>query len=158
MCRYFLISSITYLLWQEQIIFKVRVLKFFGLVVHHGIDLGDGTGIHFFKKIVGSKPIIARTYLTDFGDGLPFDIVRHTSYLPDDEVINRAMWLLWCFKNGYAKRYDMFENNCEHIANWCKADLYYSGQAETAKSIKEGVNENRWEIADIVIQALGEIG
>lgn len=33
------------------------------------------------------------------------------------------------------QRYDLFNNNCEHLAFWCKTGRHHSMQAETLKSV-----------------------
>lgn len=103
---------------------------------HHGIDLGDGTVVHF----------------TDGGDGVAgpggdtadFEIRRtsidvvtrngrdalhvidHPRTLPENEIVQRAL-------DQVGRRgYDLLFDNCEHFACWCAAGREESGQVIAA--------------------------
>ncbi|MGB7086147.1 MAG: lecithin retinol acyltransferase family protein [Phormidesmis sp.] len=79
---------------------------------HHGIDCGDGSVIHYSK--VGEANI-ARTSRETFSRGAAVHTkAQPTAYIPD-VVIERAESRLG------ERQYDLFFNNCEHFANWCKA-------------------------------------
>ncbi|MEA5462837.1 lecithin retinol acyltransferase family protein [Leptothoe sp. PORK10 BA2] len=78
---------------------------------HHGIDCGDGSVIHYRK--VGTATI-ARTSAAAFARGNPlYTLPQSVSFIPD-VVLNRAESRLG------EQRYNLFFNNCEHFANWCK--------------------------------------
>ena len=78
---------------------------------HHGIHCGDGTIIHYRK--VGTA-IVTRTSIDAFTRGNPvFTLNPPVSFIPD-VVISRAESRLG------EQRYNLFFNNCEHFANWCK--------------------------------------
>lgn len=78
---------------------------------HHGIDFGDGTVIHYRK--VGTATI-SRTSNKAFARGNPvYPVSQSVSFIPD-VVIERAVSRLG------EQRYNLFFNNCEHFANWCK--------------------------------------
>ncbi len=78
---------------------------------HHGIDLGDGTVIHYRKV---DEAEVSRTSVESFARGGPVYIVPQlTAYIPE-VVIKRAKSRLG------EKDYSLFFNNCEHFANWCK--------------------------------------
>lgn len=78
---------------------------------HHGIDCGDGTVIHYGKRPTAA---VRRTSSEAFARGGRVYIKRQpTAFIPDI-VIERAESRLG------EQRYDLFFNNCEHFANWCK--------------------------------------
>ncbi len=78
---------------------------------HHGIDCGDGTIIHYSK--VGEAEI-ARTPQSAFAQGGSVYVKPvATAFIPEF-VIERAESRLG------ERRYDLFFNNCEHFADWCK--------------------------------------
>ncbi len=78
---------------------------------HHGIDCGDRTIIHYSKA---GEATILRTSRDAFArGGAVYTKPQTTSFIPDI-VIERAKSRLG------EQRYDLFFNNCEHFANWCK--------------------------------------
>lgn len=86
---------------------------------HHGIDCGDGQVIHYRK--VGTATI-SRTSIEAFARGNPiYRLPQPVSFIPD-VVINRAESRLG------EQRYNLFFNNCEHFANWCKTGQDVSPQ------------------------------
>ena len=93
-----------------------------GAYEHHGIDCGDGTVIHYRK--VGEAEI-SRTSIPAFAQGQ----VVHRRYQPlsliPSDVIARAESRLG------ERRYDLFLNNCEHFATWCKVGRSQCEQLET---------------------------
>lgn len=89
---------------------------------HHGIDCGDGYVIHYRK--VGTATV-SRTSTAAFARGNPvYTLHQPVSFIPD-VVINRAESRLG------EKRYNLFFNNCEHFAYWCK----------TGENISHQINE-----------------
>jgi hypothetical protein len=102
---------------------KVRAKILLGIPWHHGIDLGDGTVIHFTgdRKDEKSAKII-RTTLQEFLCGEALVIVNHKDCLEPSEVVRRAIWRLG--DQGYG----LIFNNCEHFANWCKIGERKSNQ------------------------------
>lgn len=98
---------------------------------HHGIYCGDisyknklykNVVIHFQGKHKGGK--IRGISYKKFTKGQKINIVQYqaVSYYDPDEVVRRAISKL--DKSGY----DLFSNNCEHFANWCKTGRKVSGQ------------------------------
>ncbi len=78
---------------------------------HHGIDCGDRTVIHYSKV---DEATISRTTWDAFARGSAvYTKPQSTSFIAD-VVISRAESRLG------EQRYDLFFNNCEHFANWCK--------------------------------------
>ena len=78
---------------------------------HHGIDCGDNTVIHYSKL---GEAAIARTSRETFARGSRiYHKSQPTAFIPD-VVVERAESRLG------ERQYDLFFNNCEHFANWCK--------------------------------------
>jgi hypothetical protein len=89
-----------------------------GLYQHHGIDVGDGTVIHYRKP----SETIERTSLATFARGNPIYRKNYpTAFIPDT-VVRRAESRLG------EKRYNLLFNNCEHFATWCKTGVSSSQQ------------------------------
>lgn len=92
-----------------------------GVYEHHGIDCGDGTVIHY-RKPEGRDAIISMTTHESFAQGGRIYLKRQPVCLIADDVIERAHSRL-----GETK-YDLFTNNCEHFATWCKTGRNESEQ------------------------------
>lgn len=104
---------------------------------HHGIDMGDGTVIHYSSglslDLAGSTEDdrrrlesmeVRRTSLEQFTGGRGHEVVLHNTSLPADEVLTRAESCLG------DKAYLLSHNNCEHFAHWCKTGTARSWQVE----------------------------
>ncbi len=88
---------------------------------HHGIDCGDGSVIHYRK--VGTATV-SRTSFKAFAQGNPvYTFPQSVSFIPD-VVLKRAESRLG------EQRYNLFFNNCEHFANWCKIGKTISPQLD----------------------------
>lgn len=98
-----------------------------GVYQHHGIDYGDGTVIHYRK--MGNDAQVERTRLETFSWGQPIYPVYHAEVDADDVVIARAESRLG------EGQYDLFFNNCEHFATWCK-----TGRRESAQLASFGLD------------------
>ncbi|MEA5574302.1 lecithin retinol acyltransferase family protein [Calothrix sp. UHCC 0171] len=98
-------------------------------IVHHGIDCGDGTVIHYD----GEK--IAQVSIATFRAGNNQHFVkRYGQCDPDGKVIQRAKSRL-----GESK-YNLLFNNCEHFATWCKTGLGDSEQVSNAGATAGGAS------------------
>lgn len=109
---------------------------------HHGIDRGDGSVIHYSKQ---GEAVIKRTTMDSFARG---GVVRvkpqPTAFIPS-LVVERAESRLG------EREYDLFFNNCEHFANWCK-----TGRSECKQLDNFGLNLERVklpQVTDLVRQA-----
>lgn len=92
-----------------------------GIYEHHGIDLGDGTVIHY-RKPEGRDAIISVTTHDSFAQGSRIYLKRQPVCLIADDVIERAHSRIG------ETQYDLFTNNCEHFATWCKTGRNESEQ------------------------------
>ncbi len=85
-----------------------------GLVyAHHGVDMGDGSVIHFTEPKEDRPPAIRRTAMDEFLRGGKLRTVKHRKALAPDEICERALEALG------GDGYNLVTNNCEHFANWC---------------------------------------
>lgn len=96
---------------------------------HHGVDIGDGTVIHYFhstaKKTAG---VVKRVKLKTFAKGQPILVYP----LPGDDpkvIVSRAKSRLG------EKTYSALEWNCEHFVEYCRQGRAGSDQAKTIKSL-----------------------
>ncbi len=101
-----------------------------GVYQHHGIDYGDGTVIHYRK--MGENAQVERTSLETFSWGNPVRRVQYGVADPEEMVIARAESRLG------ERQYDLFFNNCEHFATWCK-----TGRHESAQLASFGLNQDQ---------------
>lgn len=101
-----------------------------GLYTHHGIDLGNGTVIHYGRGLSDIRNArIEIVSLEIFADGKPVEVIESNVTFSADEVIERAKSRLG--ENSY----DVFDNNCEHFANWCRSGRAESSQASATRTV-----------------------
>lgn len=85
-----------------------------GLYWHHGIDMGDGTVVHFtgepFERV---NAAVRRTPFERFANGCPVSVVNHGPDLAAADICERARCHLG------RSDYHLLFNNCEHFATWC---------------------------------------
>ena len=94
---------------------------------HYGVDIGDGTAVHFRGTLhyIQADASIQRTSIQEFGKCDKIIIARDVRYTyPPDEVANRALSMVGCDFGGY----NFLSNNCEHFANWCACGRRISQQ------------------------------
>jgi len=89
---------------------------------HHGIDCGDGYVIEFLGYYQGRK--VVKTPLYDFKKGRNIKVKEYGKCDLPDTVVSRAYSLLG--ETGY----NLFTNNCEHLACFCKTGIKKSGQVK----------------------------
>lgn len=110
---------------------------------HHGIDCGSEGVIHYSK--VG-EAIVARTPRDSFARGGRVYVKAQpaTAFIPE-VVIERAESRLG------ERQYDLFFNNCEHFANWCK-----TGRSECIQLSNFGLDPSQIkqpQVSDLVNRA-----
>lgn len=102
---------------------------------HHGIDLGDGTVIEYGGK-GEARMSVRRVLRRDFLARGPAFVKQ---YAPGT-ALNPLETVQLAWARLREQRYDLFNNNCEHLAYWCKTGHHHSPQAETLKgAIRVGV-------------------
>ncbi|MBL1210879.1 lecithin retinol acyltransferase family protein [Geminocystis sp. GBBB08] len=91
-----------------------------GIYQHHGIDIGDGSVIHYRKP----SEIIEQTSYETFSKGNTVYVRQYPdgfSFIPD-VTVKRA------FSRLGENKYNLLLNNCEHFATWCKIGVSESKQ------------------------------
>lgn len=112
----------------------IKVRRRSGLYSHHGIDMGDGTVIHFSgEPFSRNKASICRVTLAEFLVGGRMVVVRYRgTQLAPDVVAAAAEAAL------ARQKYCLWRNNCEHFATWCKTGQRRSRQVRRALRIAAG--------------------
>jgi Lecithin retinol acyltransferase len=108
----------------------ICVARYGGIIHHHGIDMGDGSAVHFKKDSIGNKSIVDRTSIEDFAKGGTIKVIQHQSSDLPDIVVSRAMDCYRLQREGALKTYSLLELNCEHLATWCTTGTVRSEQVE----------------------------
>jgi hypothetical protein len=100
---------------------------------HHGIDLGDGSVVHWAPPNPTSNPLLGalarknqaevrQDALPEFTGGRAVWVREYTGGFDADTAVKRA--LSRCGDRGY----HLADNNCEHFACWCKIGRHHSEQ------------------------------
>lgn len=96
-----------------------------GLYRHHGVDLGNGTVVHFAgpgtDKTLASIRVDA---MQDFARGATVWVRVYGQRLDPDETVCRAQSMVG------STGYDLVSSNCEHLASWCVTGVAESRQVE----------------------------
>ncbi|WP_330205431.1 lecithin retinol acyltransferase family protein [Cyanobacterium sp. DS4] len=93
-----------------------------GVYQHHGIDVGDGSVIHYRKP----SEIIEQTSWDTFSRGNSVYMREYPqgfTFIPE-VVVKRA------FTRLGENKYNLVFNNCEHFATWCKTGVSESQQVK----------------------------
>jgi hypothetical protein len=96
-----------------------------GLYTHHGIDMGDGTVVHFSGDPVNFRDAsVCRVAMEEFLQGGRLILVAHREpVLSGEETARIAESLIG------ARGYHPLINNCEHFTTYCKTGRKDSAQA-----------------------------
>lgn len=104
----------------------IRVRRWGGLYCHHGIDMGDGTVVHFSGEPLSRKPAsVCRESMEIFLQGGIEEVVAYSEDMVlrvPEETVRIAEAMLG------AVDYDPLLNNCEHFACFCKTGVRRSRQ------------------------------
>ena len=121
-----------------------------GAYSHHGIDCGDGTVIHYTK----SQGNISRISWADVASGMTVFVKEYGQCDTPDIVVWRAESRLG--ENAY----DVFDNNCEHFATWCKTGIHASEQVKNAGAVGVKASRSGAAVAGSlgVVSAAGAVG
>lgn len=103
---------------------------------HHGIFAGDDLVIHFdstaARKVIGTlnglPPHVTEVSMEEFSGGKIVYVRDYSqAVLAAEEIVKRA-------RSRIGERgYDLFDNNCEHFAVWCKTGENHSSQIDAAR-------------------------
>lgn len=112
-----------------------------GLYTHHGIDMGDGTVVHFSGDPVNHRDaIVCRVSMDEFLQGDPLILVEHREpVLPGGETARMAESLIG------TRGYHPLINNCEHFTTYCKTGRKDSAQSR--RFIKAAITAGMTAIA-----------
>jgi hypothetical protein len=113
------------------------------LYTHHGIDLGDGTVVHWMATDSGSKHLlgpmgckgqaeIQRTPLAGFSEGQPVWVRQYGECYAAETVVACAL-----SRVGH-RGYHLADNNCEQFACWCKTGRHHSEQVKNVAAVVAG--------------------
>lgn len=98
-----------------------------GPYAHHGIHVGGNLVAHFTDVRGGKGDATIRLgTLYEFAAGGSVRVVGYGTCDPVVTVLNRVRVALG------SSGYDLFQNNCEHFARWCKTGRHESLQVKRA--------------------------
>ncbi|TVP62113.1 MAG: hypothetical protein EA343_12095 [Nodularia sp. (in: Bacteria)] len=100
------------------------------IIYHHGIDCGNQTVIHYQKEYKNENlGIIRWVSLNEFAQGKKI-------YTKKYDLCDQVLIVIARAKRKLGERqYNLFKNNCEHFAHYCKTGKYKSAQVEKAKEV-----------------------
>ncbi|MFN0012207.1 MAG: lecithin retinol acyltransferase family protein [Phycisphaerales bacterium] len=102
----------------------IKVSRFF--YSHHGIFMGFHQGSPVVAEL--AKPpdggVVRLVWLETFARGAQLEVVEHADGVALDQVVRNVVQA-----RGWRK-YDLFDWNCEHFANWCSTHQVRSLQVE----------------------------
>ena len=114
---------------------------------HHGIDTGEGTVIHYDSSIPAKlaatvvkncAPRVRESTFEEFSQGRPVLTRAYATCDTADVVIRRAR------ERVGEQSYDLFRNNCEHFAVWCKTGKPASCQTDAARGAARDWCKTQW--------------
>lgn len=119
-----------------------------GAYYHHGIFVGHNSVVHF-TDVRNSKrsASVKRCTVSEFANGAWVERVPYTRCLRASLVVRRALSRLG--QTGY----NLFSNNCEHFARWCKVGQHASEQVQRASATAGGAGV-AWGSAALGLAAL----
>jgi hypothetical protein len=106
---------------------------------HHGVYVGDDRVVHYWndrgvnrEKVKDpAAGLVQMTTLEEFQHlaskrGGTMRVLSHpqSTRLPNPESVRRAKLMVG------TRAYDLFRNNCEHLANWAVFGIPYSSQVD----------------------------
>ena len=119
---------------------------------HHGIHLGGGRVIHYNARVYQfNRRPVEETDMREFAEGRPVFVVSHAEDVHDAaEVLRRARSRLG------EDRYHLFDNNCEHLVEWCLHGVARSFQVESALEFPQRAGE--WWLGRLFTMACRLLG
>ena len=103
----------------------IKVKRMGGVYTHHGIDMGDGTVVHFSGEPLRQRRAeVRRDDMDTFLEGGKLKRVKHGDAAQEvDAIIEAAEAALG------QKGYNLVFGNCEHFACHCATGKWRSAQA-----------------------------
>lgn len=101
---------------------------------HHAIYVGGGLVAHYTGLTKDKATATVRLdRFQDFARNDRWEIIKYARALPASKVVQLA-------KSRLGERvYDLFGNNCEHFARWCKTGRHESQQVSNAAAGTVGI-------------------
>lgn len=97
---------------------------------HHGISLGDGRVVHFGRGVFDLENACVEVVSEEeFSAGRPIQVVDSAVTFDSATVVERAM------DRVGERGYELFANNCEHFAHWCRSGERKSQQASAFETV-----------------------
>lgn len=97
---------------------------------HHGISLGDGRVVHFGRGVFDLENACVEVVTEEeFSAGRPIQVVDSPVSFDPSTVAERAL------DRVGERGYELFENNCEHFAHWCRSGQWKSQQASAFETV-----------------------
>ncbi len=107
----------------------IYVKRLHGLYYHHGIDMGDGTVIHFSgEPLNGKLAKVCQVPLEEFLNG---EEARFVEYGRESGVLDPLETVALAQQQLDNEGYNVLFNNCEHFATYCKTRRKMSGQVRS---------------------------
>ena len=86
--------------------------------------------MHFGRGVFDiDNAVIEKVDFETFSQSKPIVVVDSKLEFPPEEVVQRAMSRLG------ERNYDLWNNNCEHFANWCRSGDHSSPQIDVAETV-----------------------
>jgi hypothetical protein len=134
---------------------QIRILRPGGYY-HHGIYIGYGEVIHFWDERLKSDSTVRRGKLAEFGPLDEIEVVRYSeaSTLPRETTVLIAIKLLG------SKGYHLTQNNCEHLATYCKTGRRESIQLQvvrlTVRFLRVADGDGKWRVVRVLDRYLAK--
>ena len=97
---------------------------------HHGISLGDGRVGHFGRGVFDLENACVEVVTEqEFSADRPIAVVASPIEFERSVVVERAL------DRVGERGYELFDNNCEHFANWCRSGQSKSLQASAFETV-----------------------
>lgn len=106
----------------------IFVPRWRGMYTHHGIDIGDGTVVHFSGEPLRlAEARVERDTMEVFCGGEALSVMEYgEEALEAEAVVDMAL------SRVGERGYRLWHNNCEHFASYCKTGRPVSPQASRA--------------------------
>lgn len=136
----------------------IRVCR--GIYYHYGVYVGGRRVVHFSapKGIHEMDPLMAdirEVSLSDFSKGETITVDnRYEAKFPSTEIVDRARKMI----GTQLGRYDLYGNNCEHFANWCKTGDTKSHQSKVVSSIIKEFSSTLGGVANAFEEIRSDMG
>ena len=113
----------------------IKVKRLRGCYKHHGIDMGDGTVVHYSGEPLHYRNArICRVTLDEFCQGVTPIVVQYAQALrTPEEVVREAE------KHIGEQSYRLWRNNCEHFATYCITGQRKSRQVKRVARVAVGL-------------------